>query len=200
MLFRRNCRPLLANALVNREMCGTNHQVCDSHVILCNCPCFIRTENSSTAQCFNTVQTVDESLMFHHAADCQCKGNGNGCWQALRNGSNGNGDARHQHIKNWFSPENPCEKDQNTHDNAEQCNDFSQSGKTFLQRCLRNCDIVQQVGNLSHLRFCTRCNDAGSGRASQDGSSCIDDIFLVEGVVRVGFCSSSFGNSSRFAR
>ena len=25
------------------------------------------------------LSAIDESLMFHHAADCQCKGNGNSC-------------------------------------------------------------------------------------------------------------------------
>ena len=152
----------------------------DRHAVFSDGSRLVRADDTGAPQRFYAVQPVHQSVALHHAVYRQCQRNGDRCRKPLRDGSDGDGDAGHEHIKDRFAPEHACQKDRAAYAQTEQRHHLSQSGKALLQRCHILLDLLEHGGDLSHLGACAGGNDSGFGAAPEHSSPGIDHIPLVE--------------------
>ena len=183
----------------DRKAFAAGNNGSDSHAVLGDRSGLVGADHAGTAQRFHTVQPVHQCPVLHHAADCQSKGNGDGGRQPLRNGSNGNGNAGHEHVKNRLAPQHAGKEHGSAYAKAQQSHDFSQSGKAFLKRCHFLPDLLQHGGDLSHLGACAGGNDHCFGTAPQNCRAGVDDVVLMQVVSGVGRVACLFGNCFGFA-
>ena len=183
----------------DRKAFAAGNNGSDSHAVLGDRSGLVGADHTGTAQCFHTVQPVHQCPVLHHAADCQSKGNGDGGRQPLRNGSNGNGNAGHEHVENRLAPQYTGKEHGSAYAKAQQSHDFSKSGKAFLKRCHFLPDLLQHGGDLSHLGACAGGNDHCFGTAPQNCRAGVDDVVLMQVVSGVGRVACLFGNCFGFA-
>ena len=107
----------------------------DGHAILGNRTGLVGADDAGAPQCFHAVQAVHQCAVLHHPAHRQRQRNGHRGGQSLRNGSDGDGDAGHEHVEHRFAPQNAGEEHRSADPQTEQRHYFPQTGEPLLQGC-----------------------------------------------------------------
>ena len=97
----------------------------------------IRADHRGAAEGFHAVQTIHKSLLLHHPAHGQCKGNGHSCRKSLRNRCNCNRNARHEHVEHRLTPQHARCKYRRTYTQTQQRQHLAKLAKTLLQGRIR---------------------------------------------------------------
>ena len=149
------------------------------HLVFGDSARFVGAYDRCAAESFHGMELVHKSVLTQHSAHSQRKGNGDGGGKSLGNCGNGDGYARHKHIKNRLAPQNARPRNDNADDKAYYGNDPSKLPETLLEGCFLVLDIREHTRNPAHLGAFSRGDDPCGGSALGDYAAAVDDICLA---------------------